>query len=125
MESLPARLADWLSWPVRQTLLSQMIKATTAALGTVLPRLRSPSLGRLAEQLSPVAPSCLAAWEASTLFSCRAEETEGGTHSCHTERSATHRLSTGKERGCDCPAQREKGKRHRYSAASFLENREL
>lgn len=62
----------------------QRIKAAAAALGTVLPRLGSQSLGRRVRQLRRAAPGRLAAEEAPVLFPCRAAETEGGIHSCRT-----------------------------------------
>lgn len=85
------------------------IKAAAAALGTALPRLGYPSLGGRAEQLRRAVPGRLAAEEAPVLSSCRAAETEGGIATVKAGVSAAHRRSTGKERGRDCPARREKG----------------
>lgn len=85
------------------------IKAATAAVGTVRPRLGYHSLGGRAKQLRRAVPGRSAAEEASVLSPCRAAETEGGITAVNAGASAAHQPNTGKARGRDCPARREEG----------------
>lgn len=87
----------------------QKIKAATAAVGTVLPRLGYHLLGGRAKQLRRAVPGRSAAEEASVLSPCRAAETGGGITAVNAGASAAHQPNTGKARGRDCPARREEG----------------